>query len=457
MAVTINKKSDVEVEIVIAVQEADYKAEVEKSLKSYRQNVEIPGFRKGKAPMGMIQKKYGLGIKMDSLNKVVSGLLSETLEKEKYEYLGQPMLKEDQKIDFEKGTDFEFVYELALKPELNIKLDKRNKLPFYNIEATDEIVTEQINNLLNQYGEQIDVEDVKERDIVKGDVLELDAEACVKEGGISLEEALIMPDYLKDSKVREQFMAAKLGDTLTINLYEAYAGNATEIASILKIEKDAVEAYKETSFQYVIKNISRHKPAELNDAFFAKAFGQESEIKDEATLKAEIVKSLQEQFKPESEMKLYYDICDLVKKKGEGVQYPEELLKRFVLEQDKEMTEEKFDAEKEQMFAATTVSLYKDSVLKANNVEVSDEEIKAYALIVTKGQFAQYGMNSVPDELVENYANSMLEKDDFKNNVIERLLNDKFTQIIKEQVTLDEKTVTPEEFGKLINPEVEAK
>ncbi len=453
MAVTINKKSDVEVEIVIAVQEADYKAEMEKTLKSYRQNVELPGFRKGKAPMGMIQKKYGLGIKMDSLNKVVAGLLSETLEKEKYEYLGQPMLQEDQKVDFEKATDFEFVYELALKPELNITLDKKDKLPFYNIEATDEIVTEQINNLLNQYGNQIDVEDIKERDIVKGDVLELDAEGCVKEGGISLEEALIMPDYLKDSKVRDEFMAAKLGDTLTLNLYTAYAGNATEIAAILKVDKDAVEAYKDTTFQYVIKHISRHQPAELNDAFFAKAFGQESEIKDEATLKAEIVKSLEEQFKPESEMKLFYDVCDLVKEKGKDVVYPEVLLKRFVLEQDKEMTEEKFEAEKEQMLAATTVSLFKDAVLKENKVEVSPEEVKAFALIVTKSQFAQYGMNSVPDEMVENYANSMLEKDDFKNNVIDRLLNDKFTKIIKEQITLEEKNVTPEEFGKLINPE----
>ncbi len=453
MAVTINKKSDVEVEIIIAVQEADYKAEMEKTLKSYRQNVELPGFRKGKAPMGMIQKKYGLGVKMDSLNKVVAGLLGDTLEKEKYEYLGQPMLKDEQKVDFENGTDFEFVYELALKPELKVKLTKRNKLPYYNIEATEEVVTEQINNLLNQYGSQIDVEDIKERDIVKGDVLELDAEGCVKEDGISLEQALIMPDYLKDSAVREQFMAAKLGDTLTLNLYTAYAGNATEIAAILKIDKDSVEAYKEINFQYVIKNISRHQPAEMNEEFFTKAFGENSEIKDEASLKAEIIKSLEEQFKPESDMKLFYDVCDLIKEKSKDIVYPEALLKRFVLEQDKEMTEEKFEAEKEQMFAATSVSLFKDNLLKEKKVEITPEEIKAFALVVTKGQFAQYGMNAVPDEMIENYANSMLEKDDFKNNVVDRLLNDKFTKIIKEMVTLEEKTVTPEEFGKLINPE----
>ncbi len=453
MAVTINKKSDVEVEIVIAVQEADYKSEMDKSLKSYRQNVEIPGFRKGKAPMGMIEKKYGLGIKMDSINKFVANLLGETLEKEKFEYLGQPMLKEGQKVDFENAVDFEFVYELALKPELNIKLDKRNKVNYYNIEPTEEIVQEQVNNLLNQYGNQIDVEDIQERDIVKGDVLELDAEACVKEGGISLEEALIMPDYLKDSEVRDQFMAAKLGDTLTINLYKAYAGNATEIAAILKVEKESVEAYKDTTFQYVIKHISRHQPAELNDEFFTKAFGENSDIKDEASLKEQIVKSLEEQFKPESDMKLFYDVCDLIKEKGAGVQYPEELLKRFILEQDKEMTEEKFEAEKEQMFAATTVSLFKNDILKDNDVQITEEDMKAYALIVTKGQFAQYGMNSVPDELVENYANSMLEKEDFRNQVADRLMNDKFTQIMKEKVTLNEQTVTPEEFGKLVNPE----
>ncbi len=456
MAVTINKTSDVSVEICIAVQEADYQDKLNKALKTCQRTVDMKGFRPGKAPMSLVLKKYGVSIKIDTLNKYVAELLGDTLEKEKFEYLGQPMLKDDLNIDLENGKDFEFIYELALRPELNIKLTKKDKLPYYNIEATDDIVDEQIKNMLDQYGSQISVEDIKERDIVKGDLLELDADGCVKSEGISLEEAMIMPAYVKDSEIQKSFLNAKLGDTLNFSVFQAYVGNEAEIAALLKIEKENVANYKDVNFQYVVKNISRHQAAELNDEFFKKAFGEESDVKDEASLKAKVVESLNAQFKPESDMKLYYDIADLVKSKGAKIEYPEELLKKFVLEQDKEMTAEKFDAEKEAMFSATTVSLFKDEVLKSADVKISEEEVQAMAIDVARSQFLQYGMNSLPAEMLENYAKSMLEKDDFKNNIIDRLMNDKFTTIIKEKVTLEEKNVTPEEFGKLINPDTEA-
>lgn len=453
MAVSIKHTSDVAAVVTIAVTKADYQAEVEKALKTYRQRADIPGFRKGHAPMGMIQKKFGLGAKVEEINKFVGRKLYGYINEHKLRVLGEPMPSETApEQDLEKGEDFEFVFDLALTPNIDVKLGKEDHLPYYHIEATDEMVSAHIEQMLNMQGTQQEAESVEARDIVRGRLVQLENGAA-KDGGILVEEALIMPDYVKEESAKAAFIGKTKNTVVIFEPYAAYEGNQYELASFLKIDKDQVEAYKGVEFSFEISSIQRHVPAELNEEFYVKAFGEEGDVKDEETLKAKIREGFREQFDPESDYKLLQDVRDLIIKKAGKIEYPEALLKRWLKISNEKLSEEEIEKELPAQLEGLTYQIVKDGILAEKEVTVSREEVLAFATIVAKSQFAQYGMSSVPDEVLHNYAKSLLEKEDTARNLSARVLDNKFAAIVKGMVTLEEKSVSPEEFGKLINPE----
>ena len=427
MAVTMNNTSALAAKLVVSVTKAEYQPEVEKALKNVRKNVEEKGFRKGQAPMSMIVKKYGMAVKLDEINRMAGRQIYDYINDNKLRVLGEPLPVEGQNVaDLEGDKDFEFTFEVALAPELDIKLTKEDKIPYLKIEATDEMVSAHIEQMLAQHGSRQDVDTVEDNDLVRGILTEL-ADGQPKEGGVVNENAMLLPLYIKNEELRAQFVGAAKNAVIVFEPFKAYEG---------------------VQFSFQIESISRHVPAELNEAFFTAAFGEEGEVKDEATLREQVKNGFREQFDPESDYMFVVDTRKVILAKAGKVELAEDILKRWLKSSNDKLSEEQINAEYPAMVEDLVYQLVKDGIMAENNVQVTPEEELAFATIVAKSQFAQYGMSSVPDEMLEGYAKQLISREETARNIRARLYDNKFAQIVKGMVTVEERNVSPEEFGK---------
>lgn len=453
MAVTINNTSAVALELVVRVTKADYQPAVEKALKGVRKNADFPGFRKGQAPMSFVVKKFGMAVKLDEINKLVVNELYNEIESKQLRVLGEPIPVEGQNVaDLEAGDEFEFKYEVALAPELKVELTKEDTIPYYRIEAEESMIDAHIEQMLAQHGERKEVESVEERDLVRGVLTELEGDAPKAEGVVN-EQAMLLPMYIKDEESRAKFVGAAKDSVVVFEPFKAYEGNSAELVSFLGVDKDAVASYEGVAFSFRIDSISRHVPAELNEAFFTAAFGEEGDVKDEATLREQVKAGFREQFDPESDYLFVVDTRKAILAKAGKIEVAEDILKRWLRASNKELSAEQVEAEFPAMLEDLTYQLVKDGILAKNDVKLTEEEVLAFATIVAKSQFAQYGMSSVPDEMLEGYAKQLVSKEETARNIRARLIDNKFAAIVKGMVTVDEKSVTPEEFGKVVRGE----
>ncbi|MCD7931782.1 MAG: trigger factor [Tannerellaceae bacterium] len=427
---------------------ADYADQVDKSLRNFRKKANIPGFRQGMVPMGMVKKMYGKHVMAEEVNKVVSENLYKYIRENQLNILGEPLPNETEQkeIDFDTNEDFEFVFDLAFAPEINITLNKKDKLTYYQVVVDDEMLEKQINSYKANYGSYDTAEDVEEKDLVKGTLAELE-NGQVKEGDIVVEDAVLMPMYLKDEEERNKFLGAKVNSVVVFNPNKAYEGAAAELASLLKVDKEQV-AEITGDFSFEIKESTRHKEAELNQDLFDKVFG-EGTVTSEEEFKNKIKEQIAEQFEPQSNYKFLTDARELLVKKAGDVQFADDFLKRWLLASDEKKTKEQVDEEYPKIIADLTYHLIKEDIVKKNNLKVEDADLEDFAKKVAKAQFAQYGMMSVPDDVLENYSKDTLKNKETLQNIIDRVVEEKLAGWLKEQVKLDVKEVTTEEFTKL--------
>lgn len=435
----------VKVEIV----KADYAEKVEKGLRNFRQKANVPGFRKGMVPMGMVKKMYGKSVLAEEVNKLVSEGLFGYIRENELNILGEPLPNESEQkeINFDTQEDFEFCFDVAIAPEINVSLGKEDTLPYFSIAVSDDMVEKQIASYRANFGNYDQVEEVEEKDMIKGTVAELE-NGEIKAGGLVVENAVIMPLYVKDSEEKAKFMGAKVNSVVVFNPSKAYEGAEAEIAAFLKVEKDQVATYT-GDFSFEINEITRHKEAELNEELFTRVFG-EGVVSTAEEFTAKIKESLAEQFAPESDFKFLSDAKDLLVAKAGDLPFAEGILKRFMLAQDEKRTAESIDEDFPKVIEDLKFHLIKEKLVKENNLKVEEADITAFGKRVAKAQFAQYGMISVPEDVLENYAKDMLKNKETLRNVVDRAVEEKLSSWLKEQVTLDVKEVSAEEFGKIV-------
>ena len=434
----------VKVEIV----KADYADKVEKGLRNFRQKANVPGFRKGMVPMGMVKKMYGKSVLAEEVNKLVSEGLFGFIREKELNVLGEPLPNETEQkeINFDLQEDFEFCFDVALAPEINVELSKEDTLPYYQIAVTSEMVEKQIESYRANFGNYDKVEEVEEKDMVKGLVVELE-NGEPKANGLVVENAVIMPLYIKDAEEKAKFMGAKNNSVVVFNPSKAYDGTEAEIAAFLKVEKDQVASYT-GDFSFEIAEITRHKEAELNEELFTRVFG-EGVVSTAEEFTNKIKESLAEQFAPESDFKFLSDAKDLLVAKAGELAFPEAILKRFMLAQDERKTAESIDEDFPKVIEDLKFHLIKEKLVKENDLKVEEADITAFGKRVAKAQFAQYGMISVPEDVLDNYAKDMLKNKETLRNVIDRAVEEKLSSWLKEQVKLDVKEVSAGDFGKL--------
>ena len=434
--------------IKIEIGQSDYAEQVEKSLKNIRKKANIPGFRKGMVPMGMIKKMYGKQALAEEINKLVSEKLYHYIQENKLNILGEPLPNqtEQKAIDFNTQEEFEFCFDVALAPEIKIELSKKDKLPYYKVKIDDEMVSKQLDAYRANFGSYDKVDEVEEKDLVKGVIAELE-NGAVKEGGIVVEDAILMPSYIKNEEERKKFLGAKNNTVVIFNPNKAYDGAEAEIASLLKIDKSKV-AETTSDFSFEIKEITRHKDAEMNQELFDKVFG-EGIVTSEEEFKNKIVEALTEQYVPQSDFKFLEDAREMLVGKVGELKFADSILKRWLLVANEKNTPEKVEEDYPQIIKDLTYHLIKESIVKDNVIKVEDADVETFAKRVAKSQFAQYGMLSVPEDVLDNYAKDMLKNKQTLQNIIERAVEEKIAAWLKEQVELEEKEVSTEEFNKL--------
>lgn len=437
--------------MTVTVEEADFKDDVEKTLKDYRKKANFPGFRPGMVPMGLIKKQFGASVKMDTLNKFVGEKIYTYIKDNKIQMLGEPLPSEKQEpVDIEKDGPYTFMFDIAVAPEFKIELNGDTKLAYYNIKADDKLIDQQVDMFASQLGsyEKADSYDGEQRDMLKGDLRELDADGNTKEGGITVDGAVMMPEYIKVEDQKKLFDNAKPGDIIAFNPRKAYPDNDAEVASLLKIDREAVKSM-DSDFSYQVIEISRFKKAEVNQEMFDHVFGKDT-VKSEEEFRAKIAEGLKPQLQANSDYKFLIDVRKYAEDAVGELTFPDALLKRVMLLNNKDKGEEYVEKNYDESIRQLKWHLIKEQLVAANNIKVEDADVKAAAKEAARMQFAQYGMNNVPDEYLDNYAGEMLKKRDSAAGFVDSAVENKLVQALKGVVKLDEKTVTLDEFNELM-------
>ena len=438
--------------LTIVVEESDYKADVEKTLKDYRKRANVPGFRPGQVPMGMVKRQYGTAVKVDVVNKFLGEQLQKYVVDNKIKMLGQPLAKEGgEPVDLEKPAPYTFEFEIAVAPEFEAKLSGKDKIDYYDIKVDDKLIDQQVDMFANRAGHYVKAEqyDSTQRDMLKGDLRELDENGNTLEGGVTVESAVLMPEYIKVDDQKKLFDGAKVGDIITWNPRKAYPDNDSERASLLKVEKDKVGEHT-GDFSYQVTEVQRFEKAEVNAELWEGVYGKESGIKDEAGFREAIAKGLKGQLEGDSDYKFMQDVRAHVEKKIGKLEYPEQLLKRIMLANNKDKDQEFVDKNYDQSIKELTWSMAKEQLAQAQNIKVEDADVLAAAKEMARAQFAMYGMNNVPEEYVDNFAKEQLKKRENVDRFVDRALDTKLAAALKNVVKLNHKEVDIEEFNKMM-------
>lgn len=435
--------------LTIVIEEADYQADVKKQLNDYRKRANIPGFRPGMAPMGLIKKQVGASVKVDAINKLVGNKIYEYIREQKINMLGEPMPHEGEApVDLDQPAPYTLKFDIAVAPEMDVKLSKRNKIEYYDIQVDEKMVNDQIDAYASRGGKYEKVDDYKDGDMLKGDLRELNADGSTKEGGIEVADAVMLPGYMKNEDEKKKFGNCKAGDIIAFNPKKAFESDI-EVSSLLKITKEEAQNI-ESDFSYQITEITRYNKHAIDQELFDQTFG-EGNVKSEEEFKEKIKANLKEQLAMNAEYRFLADVRAYIEKKLGKVEYADSIMKRIMLANNKDKDMDYVEKNYEASLKELTWHLAKNQLLEQCEIKIEDADVKEVAKEMTRMQFAQYGMANIPEEYIENYAEEMLKKPEQVDQLVNQAADRKLMKALKDVVTLEEKQISFEDFNKLEN------
>ena len=439
--------------MTITIEQADYQEQVDKKLKDYRKKAQVPGFRPGMVPMGLIKKQYGTAVKVDEVNRLLGEKLYEYVRENKIQMLGEPLPNEEkqQPQDLQGDGPFVFVFDIAVAPEFKAELTGSDTVDYYDIKVDDKIIDDQVKMFQSQAGEFKEAQAWSGNDTLKGDLRQLDPQGNTLEGGIETEGGMVMPSYITGEDEKKKFEGAKPGDIIIFNPKKAYPNNDAEVAGLLKVDKEKVKDL-ESDFSFQVTEIRHFEPHALDQELFDRIFG-EGNVKSEAEFRQKIAESIKPQLDGNSDYKFLVDVRQYMEQKVGELQFPEALLKRVMLQNNKDKGEDYVEKNFDASVKELKWHLIKEQLVTANNVKVGDDDLKQIAKGAIRQQFAQYGMNNVPEDVLENYAEEQLKKRENIEGYVERAIDLKLMQALKQVVKLNKKEVTLDEFNKMMGAE----
>ncbi len=422
--------------VKVVIKKNDYQDKVDTILKDYRKQANIPGFRKGQVPMGLIKKQYGKAILVDEVNKLIQDNLNKYLTEEKLDVLGNPLPKQQDGFDWDK-EDFNFEFELGLAPDFEVPLKTKKSIKRYKIVADKKMVDEQVERIQKQYGKIISKTDVSKKDEVTG--------TFVNEAEEINQKTTLELDQVKSKKAIENLVGKKVGDAVTIKTKGLFKEDNL-LASSLGISKEKSDKLN-TEVTFTIEEINEREPAKLNQDLFDKLFGKDA-IKSADDLKNRIKEDSEKQFEQQSDQKLLNDVTEYF---IDNIKFdlPSGFLTKWIqMTGETELTDEEASQEYEKSEKGLRYQLIEGKIIKENNLQVQLDELREFAKGFIKSQMAQYGQMSPQEEELDNIANRVLGNQDEVKRLSEQLMSQKLLNLYKEKVNLKVKEVTYENFVK---------
>ncbi len=451
MDISLQNTDKATASLTVKITKPDYQERVGKALKKLRQNLNMPGFRKGMVPLSLVQKQFGKSVLAEEINKLLQEKVYEYVRENNINILGEPLPNEEKQkfLDFDAQEEFEFVFDMALTPEFKASLSKDDVITYYDIEISEEMVDRQVSSYRQRGGKYEKADEYKDRDMVKGHLSELDGEGNVKEGGLKVEDVVVMPSYFKDEEQKQIFSSAKVNSTVVFNPYKAHGGSDVELSALLKINKSDVEAHS-GDFSFQINEITRFVEAELTQEFFDEVLGKGA-VDSEDKFRERIRETIKQRLANDSDYKFLLDARKLLFEKIGNLEFNDELLKKNMLlnnsDKGEDFVAENYDRSKQEL----TWQLIKEQLVKEYGVKIEQSDILEQAKKAAVAQFAQFGMVNVPEDMLTNYANEMLKKQETAKAMVDRSIEAKLSDVLKEKVTLEHKSIAMEEFTKMFD------
>lgn len=446
MNVTLEKTDNVNAVIAVSIEEKDYQDDVKKQLNELGRKRPLKGFRPGHVPAPLLRKMYGPTVTADVVDRLLSKQLTNYIVENKLNILGEPMVTEDTNVDLNTEKNFTFKFNVGLAPEFDIKLDKRVKIPYYNIEVSQDMVDRQNEAYRKQFGKQVPGELSDDTAMLRGTLTELDENGVEKADGIKVEKTVISPRFLKNDDERKKFIGKKVGEEIVYNPYKSVDGSVVELAAVLNLDKDQADV--KSDFKFVPTEILVNKEADLDQEFFDNVLGR-GVAKDEKEYTEKLKELISNQLKNDSNYRFTIDAQEVLRKKVGEMELPDDFLKRFLVARDEKHDAKKVEEQYPQTRKQLEWQLIKEKVAKNLNVDITEDDKLRLARFLAAQQFAQYGMTNLPDDVIDKYAKEMLEKPEYKDDIANRAFEDKVYAAIKEAVGLTEKKVSLDEFNKL--------
>ncbi len=452
MNVTLDKIDDVTAILNVSIEENDYQEKVTKELKQFGRTHTIPGFRKGHISIDQLRRRFGKQVKSDVINQDAATAAIDYINENKISILGQPLPVEVKEINLD-DKDYTFQYEIGIAPEINLTLDKSVNIPYYTIAVDDAMLKEQDEHLRERFGAQVPGEEVDAKALVKGAIMELNEDGTIKDGedAIQVVDGIVAPMFFKSKEQSDLFLGKKVGDKVRFNPWATCEGNVTELSSMLHVDKDKAADIK-ADFELAISEIIVLKLAEHNEDFYKDVFGADkvhNEDEYNAALKEMIAGSLA----PNSEMLFRRDAQKFFLDKYGKMALPVAFLKKWMKVRNPEIQDENLDKEFESMIPALEWQLIREKIAEITDMKIEDADLLNLAKQIAANQFAQYGMTNMDEETITTFAKNILNDKNYRPKLVEQVGDIKLFNIIKAAVTLDEKTVSLDEFKKIAETE----
>lgn len=446
MNISKRQIDDLNAVVTIEVAKEDYADKVKKILEDYRRNAKIPGFRPGKVPAGLVQRQYGKAVTIDEVNKLLQNSIFEYIEKEKLDILGNPIPVTQTDIDWESNEPISFEFELGITPSFELPIDKKHKVAYYSIKVDKKAIDQEMEAIGRRYGKMSEPETTEVEDIVFGTFEELNDNGEVVEEGFN-KEARFAVKELKTKKKQGDVMKMKSGDTIEIVPSKDFNADFN-VTGALGVSADDLK--KMSAVRFTLSNVYRIEPAELNQELFDKVFG-EGVVTSEEEFRAKLQEEMEKAYVQETDNYFLNSVSDMLMDKT-NFDLPESFLKKWMRTAGEQpLSESEVEDQWENTSKGLKWQLIENKVVKDNHLHVHKEELEDYAAGYVRQQMAQFGQQSIDDEQVKSIAQSLIQDQEQAQGMSDRILNTKMIAFFKENLKLDEKAVSYDEFVKLVN------
>lgn len=441
MRVTQKNIDDLNLVVTLNIEQGDYFDKQRKILNDFRRKAELKGFRKGMAPMSLIEKLHGRSALLDAVNDLISEGLNNFISENKLNVLGEPLPneKEQKPIDWENDSEFEFVYDIALSPSVKVELNNEDKIPYYEVVISEEEKKTYRSNFLKQYGQLGDVDQVADDDFIVADLVQ---------GDTKIEGTHIAVRSIEDPEIKKLFIGRRVGDEFEIDVNKAFTNDADR-ASLLRVKKEELTSV-EPIFKVIVKEIKRFVDAEPTQELFDKVFG-EGQVKSDEEFENRLAEKMKEEFARESDYRYMLDARDYLIEKA-SIKLPEDFLKRWLYTANKEkFTMEDIEKEFDLFLKDLRWQMIRQTILKEQGLTVTRELLDEQAKKIAAYQFAMYGISNVPEEQLEKYAQSLLANEKESGRILEKVEENLVLDFVKSVASLDKRQISSEELRKMTN------